>query len=179
MSRPSPAPVAHHDPADVSLDAVFRQHFDYLWRVSRSLVGPSLADDVVQEVFLLLRVKLETFTGGSIRAWLYGLTRNVARNALRSRARRERRDHLAGLALVPQRTEPVSRAHEAADLMDRFLSRLPRAQREAFVLKELEGLTAAEISSALGVPMQTVYSRVRAAKTELSRFRDELKKEHE
>ena len=167
MTRPSPAPGAHHDPADLSLDAVFRQHFDYVWRVGRSLVGASLADDVVQEVFLLLRVKLDTFAGGSMRAWLYGLTRNVAR----SQARRQRREQLA---VVPEPTAPASRAHEAADLMDRFLARLPRSQREAFMLKELEGLTAAEIASAIDVPMQTVYSRVRAAKAELGRFRLEL-----
>ncbi len=174
MPRSSPAPRAHDDATDLSLDAVFRDHFDYVWRVSRALVGPSAADDVAQEVFLLLRTKLTSFAGGSLRAWLYGLTRNVARNAARSRSRRERREQLVALAGAPAAADPVSRAHEAADLMDRFLARLPAVQREAFVLKVVEGLTAPEIAGAIGVPVQTVYSRVRGAKAELAKFRAEV-----
>ncbi|MBL8942052.1 MAG: hypothetical protein JNK45_02840 [Myxococcales bacterium] len=61
--------------------------------------------------------------------------------------------------------------------MRTFLARLPPPQREAFMLKELEELTAAEVAIATGVPLQTVYSRVRAAHAELERFRAALRTE--
>ena len=58
--------------------------------------------------------------------------------------------------------------------MDRFLAQLPAGQREAFLLKEIEELTAAEIAEATGIPLQTVYSRVQAARRALQRFREQL-----
>ena len=175
MTRLSPPPATHALGSELSLEHVFREHFDYVWRVSRTLVGPSLADDVAQEVFLLLRTRLGDFNGGSMRSWLYGLARNVARNMLRRRSRRERRERL--VFIRPDVKASHGDAHEAADLMDRFLSRLPPPQREAFMLKVIEGLTAAEIGDAVGVPTQTVYSRLRAAKTQLASFRAEIEEE--
>lgn len=163
-----------HD-APPSFDVLFRKYFDAVWRVSRTLVGPAMADDVTQEAFLLARRKLDTFRGGSLRGWLYGITRNVARNALRGHGRRERRHRAAMQAVPDHATASWAEAQEAADLMDRFLARLPVVQREAFFLKVIEEFTASEISEAVGVPVQTVYSRVRAANAELERFREELR----
>ena len=143
-----------------------------MWRVARTLVGDFLADDVTQEVFLVVRARLDRFDGPSIRAWLYGITRNVARNTLRANARHDRRAREAAVTTVGAFRDPET--HEAAALMRRFLDRLPPPQREAIMLKELEELTAAELAIAIGVPLQTVYSRVRAARAELERFRIEL-----
>lgn len=157
----------------VSFDAIFREHLAYVWRVARTLVGESLADDVTQEAFLVVRARLGEYDGRSLRAWLYGITRNVARNMLRSQVRHDRRVRDAPVWTTP----PIDATQEAADLMRAFLARLPPAQREAFMLKELEELTAAEVALATGVPLQTVYSRVRAAHAELERFRAALRTE--
>lgn len=154
----------------LSFDAIFREHFAYVWRVARTLVGDFLADDVTQEAFLVVRARLVDYDGRSLRAWLFGITRNVARNMLRSQVRHDRR-----MRDVPAwATSATIETQEAADLMRKFLARLPPAQREAFMLKELEELTAAEVAIATGVPLQTVYSRVRAARAELEKFRAEL-----
>lgn len=146
-----------------------------MWRAARALVGDFLADDVTQEVFLVVQARLPTFEGPFVRAWLYGITRNVARNAMRAHTRHDRRRQHAS---TPSPGVAVADL-EAAALMQRFLDRLPPAQREAFMLKELEELTAAEIAIAIGVPLQTVYSRVRAARAELERFRIELQKDRQ
>lgn len=158
----------------LSFDALFREQLDYVWRSARALVGNDLADDVTQEVFLLVRKKLHEYDGPSVRAWLYGITRNVARNAARGRERRDHRQRAAMQPVPDAATPQWVEIHEAATLMDRFLATLPAPQREAFVLKEIEELTAAEIAAAIGVPLQTVYSRVRAALAELERFRREI-----
>lgn len=139
-------------------------------------MGDACADDVTQEAFILVRRRLETFHADSIRPWLYGITRNAARNWKRSRQRRARR-HRTLAELAPAPDERWEQVREAANLMDRFLAGLPSAQREAFRLKVIEEFTAAEIASCMGVPVQTVYSRVRAANAALERFRKTLEDE--
>ncbi|MBV1859277.1 MAG: sigma-70 family RNA polymerase sigma factor [Nannocystaceae bacterium] len=158
---------------ELSFDAIFRAHFDFVWRCARSFVGESCADDVTQEAFLLVRRRLEAFDADALRPWLYGITRNAARNWNRARQRRARR-HRALVELEPAHGERWEQVREAANLMDRFLLSLPVAQSEAFRLKVIEEFTAAEIATCTGVPLQTVYSRVRAANIALARFRTAL-----
>lgn len=153
-----------------SFDDLFRAHLDYVWRIARLLADDASADDIAQEAFLVARRRLADFDGGSVRGWLYGITRNVARNHQRGRRR-----FLRVLERLPE-PEPSTSAdaayerEEAAALMDEFLQGLPPPKREAFVLHVIEGLTAAEIAAAIDVPDRTVYSRVRAAQAELERF---------
>ncbi len=109
-----------------------------------------------------------------MKGWLYGITRNVAHNTMRAQGRRARRHRAAIETVQYEDTTRWPEVSEAADLMDRFLAQLPTGQREAFVLKEIEELTAAEIAEATGVPLQTVYSRVQAARRALARFREQL-----
>ena len=153
-----------------SFDDVFRAHLDYVWRLARLLADDASADDIAQEVFLVARRRLADFDGSSLRGWLYGITRNVARNHQRGRRR-----WLRVLERLPEPEASVSmdaayEQEEAAALMDEFLHGLRPVKREAFVLHVIEGLTAAEIAEAIGVPTRTVYSRVRAAQAELDRF---------
>lgn len=144
-----------------------------MWRISHTLVGSDLADDVTQEVFLIVQQKLPQFEGVSLRAWVHGITRNVARNMLRTLDRRARRNREAA-AQAPQASGTWDERRDAAALMDRFLQRLPIPQREAFFLQAVEGFTPPEIAQAIGAPVQTVYTRLRAARAELDRFRVEL-----
>jgi RNA polymerase sigma-70 factor (ECF subfamily) len=55
---------------------------------------------------------------------------------------------------------------EAAKVLHQVLDELDEDKRAAFILSELEQMTAPEISAALGVNLNTVYSRVRAARRE-------------
>ena len=50
----------------------------------------------------------------------------------------------------------------------RLLGRLDAAKREVFVLAELEEMTVPEIAQAIGIPLNTAYSRLRAARHEFS-----------
>lgn len=170
MNRPEQRPTGERSEAPTSFDEVFRTHLDYVWRIARILTDDASADDVVQEVFLVVRRRLSDFAGDSMRGWLYGITKNVARNHQRGRRR-----HLRLLQRLPEpeavtTPDAALEREEAAALMDRFLASLTPAKREAFVLHVIEGLTAAEIARAIEVPTRTVYSRVRAAQTALERF---------
>ena len=157
-----------------SFDDVFRSHLDYVWRIARLLADEGSADDITQEVFLVARRRLAEFDGGSLRGWLYGITRNVARNQQRGRRRflrvLERMPEPEASAPIDAAYERASEQEEAAALMDEFLQGLAPVKREAFVLHVIEGLTAVEIAESIDVPTRTVYSRVRAARAELERF---------
>lgn len=158
----------------MAFEDLFRTQLDYVWRIARMHVGDAAADDVAQEAFLVARRRWASFDGRSVRGWLYRITVNVVRNHLRSRRRRER----AMASAPPPAEEPTLddavQWSEAARRLDAGLRALSPAKREAFVLHVVEGLPAAEVGAALGVPTRTVYSRVRVARAELqARFATE------
>lgn len=158
-----------------ALETVFREHFDYVWRVARMLVGDAAADDVTQETFLIVRRRLPEVCGNELRGWLYAITRNVARNDLRSRRR-----YLQAVARWPQ-MHPVRppdlddavACHEAARWLEAFVDTLSFKLKETFVLRYLEGLTAREIAEAVDLPVPTVESRARLARRALEIYMSE------
>lgn len=164
-------------PAQIRFDDVFRDHFEAVWRVARSLAGAEAADDVTQEAFIVVRRLLPQYASGSLRAWLFAIVRNVARNHARSRRRRQQ--HLQAIASPdPERTpEQWAELREAAQQLETFMATLPEPQRIAFVLMDVEGLTAAEVAEAFGLPTRTVYSRLRAARQAVAQFGRQLRNE--
>jgi RNA polymerase sigma-70 factor (ECF subfamily) len=160
-----------------SLREVFAAHLGYVWRIARALGVPADdADDVAQEVFLVVLRRLHTFRRtGSLRGWLFGITRNVVFRHQRAHVRRERR--LSGLLPPAPACEPETslELRQAAALMQEFLDQLDVDKRIAFLLADIEGMTAAEIAEALEIPLGTVFSRVRAARLKLEQFSQRLR----
>jgi RNA polymerase sigma-70 factor (ECF subfamily) len=105
-----------------------------------------------------------------VRAWLFAIVRNVARNDVRSRMRRQARLHAVPEPSPHAPPDDQVALRQAAALLDAFLATLPAAQREAFVAMELEGLTARTVADSMGVPTRTIYSRVRVAREAFDRF---------
>jgi RNA polymerase sigma-70 factor (ECF subfamily) len=159
----------------VELDRVFRTHFAFVWRVLRRFgLSETEADDGVQEVFLVVAQKLETYEErGAMRAWLFTVARQVASHARRADSRRRRRDYLYPLpASAPDPYEMAER-HEATVVVERFLNELGKESEDqalAFYLSEIEGLSATEIAAALGLPISTVYGRQRLSRREFQSF---------
>jgi RNA polymerase sigma-70 factor (ECF subfamily) len=159
-----------HRPGDHGLDEavaeVFRAHASFVWRAVRRLGVPeAAAEDAVQEVFLVVHRRLAEFDGkGSMRAWLFAISRRVASHHHRRVSREKRR---LEQVVVQQREadldEEVAR-REAGALVEGFLEQLDEPRRMVFFLADIEGLTAPEVSAALGVKLNTVYSRLRAAR---------------
>ena len=147
--------------------AVYGEHFGFVWRSLRALGVPAaMADDAAQDVFIVVHRRLEDYDARApMRAWLFGIARNVARRH-RERAYRDPGLHLVGEGRA---LEDTMQLREAATLVERFLDSLDDDQRAVFVLAQLEGLTAPEIAEALGVNPNTVYSRLRAARVKFER----------
>lgn len=154
-------------PCVPSFDQLYDEHFDFVWRSVRRLgVREAAMDDAVQEVFLVVHRRLPEFEGrSSLKTWLYGIAVNVARNIARTQARRGAEE--LPVSVEDTRTPGPARHaenREAVALLYRLLDKLDEPKREVFVLAELEQLSAPDIAEALGVNLNTVYSRLRAAR---------------
>src|SRR4051812_8637895 len=156
-------------PAATGFPEIFQQHARFLWRTLINLGVPSReAQDLCQEVMIIVHRRLPDFDGQSLRGWLYGICVRVASDYRRSaRARREiPHGELPESGGGPDQLEQLDQHAERQRLMC-ALERVGEDKRAALVLYEVEELTLAEVSEALGVPLQTVYSRIKAARQEL------------
>jgi RNA polymerase sigma factor (sigma-70 family) len=150
-------------------ERLYRDNFPFVWAAARRCGAPDEAvGDVVQDVFVTAHRRLDELSYEvSPRGWLYGVTRRVAFRYRRSAARTARRK-AAVAQRVARAVEPHARA-EAARELERMLAQIDHDQRHAFVMAELLGMTGPEIAGELGVPLATVYSRLRLAKRRLER----------
>lgn len=167
--HPSAGEVA--STAERAFAEVYREHFGFVWRILRRLGVPAHAlEDAAQDVFLVLhRKRAGLGPEVSLRSWLFGTARRVAADLRRGEHRRERRHLALAEAMGDERRErPIEQA-EAAEFVRRFLDGLDADRRMTFVLADLEGMTAPEIAEALGVKLNTVYSRLRLARAEFER----------
>jgi RNA polymerase sigma-70 factor (ECF subfamily) len=154
-----------------TLEAVYREHFDFVYRVAARLGGPGAdAEDVAQEVFLVVERKLGTFDGrAAITTWLYGITLNVVRRSRRRwRLRRALEQLLPSSEEAPRGPDPVE-VSEAARLAYGVLDRLSDKHREVFILSEFEGLACDEIARLTGAKVETVWSRLHYARRDFAR----------
>jgi RNA polymerase sigma-70 factor (ECF subfamily) len=176
--RPTPAP---EELAQRKFVAVYHAHFDLVWRILRRLGVPAdQLEDAAQDVFLVLHRRLpELAPTISLRSWLFGTARRVASDCRRGLRRHERRVQALTVVTDWQPRERVAERAEATDFVQRFLDRLDQDKRMVFILADLEGFTAPEIAEALEVKLNTVYSRLRAARAEFERAITEADKDAE
>ena len=149
---------------------VYERHAPFVFRNLRRLGVPERSlDDAVQDVFVVVHRRLPEFEGRSaVTTWLFAIVLGVSRNHRRTQRRRapeapggeEPDDQVGALAEQPDRR--AERA-QAVRVLCALLDELDEDKREAFVLSQLEGMTAPEIGEALGVNVNTVYARIRAA----------------
>lgn len=159
---------AHARPSAPRLEEIYDAHFDFVWRSARRMGVPEAhADDVVQEVFLVAHRRLGDFEGRStIKTWLFGILYRVVSDHRRRLRRKGGLDPLPeGLAAPPESCPAEQTAkRQRVELLHSLLASLDEDKRAVFVLAELEQMTAPEIGEALGLKINTVYSRLRGAR---------------
>jgi RNA polymerase sigma-70 factor (ECF subfamily) len=158
---------------DRAFRAMYEANVDFVWRNLRRLgMGLGEVDDRTQEVFVIAFRRFDQFEdrGHGPRAWLFQIVLRVASDARRHR-RRHPEDPDGGAAEAHESTEPEQTAEvtrrETLDRLDRALSTIEVGRRAVLLLHEIEEMTAPEIAEVLGIPLNTVYSRLRVARTEL------------
>ena len=145
--------------------ALFEKHEQTLFRfVYRRVPCATDVEDIVQATFVRAIRGYTTFDGRStILTWLLGIAANVVRHHVRSKVRRQRLErhleiasqHASGTRVA----EIVEAKHSLAAAND-ALQKLDVEKQEAFVMCEIEGLSAREVAETLGATETTVWKRV-------------------
>ncbi len=161
------------EPLGLVFEDVYRDHFAFVYRKASRLGGPGIdAEDAVQEVFLIVARKLDSYDGSClVTTWLYGITLNVVRG-LRRRARVRwlfLRDQAAIVNEFPIESIDQAELRQAHRIAYEILEKLSPKKREVFILAEFESLSCEEIAQIVDTKVETVWSRLHYARAEFSR----------
>jgi RNA polymerase sigma-70 factor (ECF subfamily) len=155
---------------DQRVRGLVRDHLDAVVRTLAKLGVPDGAlDDAAQQVFLIATRKLAGIELGRERPYLLGIAVRVASHARRT-VQRRRESPLDDQLTLPQpgpELEQLLDERRAYALLEAIVAELPDGMREAFVLFEIEELSASEVAELLEIPIGTVASRVRRAREQV------------
>jgi RNA polymerase sigma-70 factor (ECF subfamily) len=103
-----------------------------------------------------------------VRGWLYSIARNLALNMV-TRSREQPHDLVID---ITDHTSPESETMRGHDILSvrQAIDSLPDAMRHPLVLREYRDLTYEEIAVELGIPLNTVRTRIFRAKKALERL---------
>ncbi len=160
---------APHAAAPLSFEAVYEQYFDYVWSLVRRFgVPPEAVADIVQDVFLVVHRKLDTVRVAiALPSWLHSVARRCASgHHRRSRLLRHSTGDVDEVSDIPNGESPADLAERSdkARQLWLLLESLDGQKREVFIMAELGELSCPEIAEALGIPLNTAYSRLRHAR---------------
>lgn len=152
-------------------DEVYADHAAFVWRVLRGMgVSEPLVEDALQDVFMVVHRRLAEFDGlGSVKTWLFQIAYRTAcayRRKLRRAAEHEPFDDRVEARTRSPAEEAEGR--ETMSLVAGLLDGLDDDKRAVLVLADIEEMTAPEIAVVTGTPLNTVYTRLRRARSELS-----------
>lgn len=177
LAQPIARPRADADLSDVALasrgdadafERLYRRHVARVTSLARWLIGVEDVDDAVQDVFIRVWQKLDTFAGQSaFGTWLH----RVAVNLL---LRRRQRAGLDRQRLVADAGVAEARSTASSDpglkvALERAVDGLPAGAREVFVLHDVEGFKHEEIAGLLGIDAGTSRSQLHRARMLLRR----------
>jgi RNA polymerase sigma-70 factor (ECF subfamily) len=147
--------------------------------ILRSVRDPDTASDLLQDTFLRVVQRSEDFKGQSkFSTWLYTIARNLCIDTSRKRVHRRhrsldapaRRGSDPGGDPLVERVEGQERGADRAmtgarlqELIAGAVEELPDDQREVFLMRQVQGLPFRDIAGILGIPENTVKSRMRYA----------------
>lgn len=152
-----------------SFQTVYETYFSFVWATTRRLgVDPAAMDDVVQEIFIAVHGSLSTLQRPeALKSWLYSVARRTVSNHHRAiRARGGKGSTVVDDELESSQPTPfdVTQKNSDLQLLADLLAELEEPKREVFALVELEEMTVPEAAEALEIPINTAYSRLRAAR---------------
>ena len=173
-----------------AFEAIVKRYQTRVFRLACRLTSDTDAPDVLQDTFLQVYRHLTSFRGESqFGTWLYRIATNAALMHRRTSARRPsepldaflpRFDDHGKHTGTPAELQVATRADELLDrqfLADKareVLARMPDIYRDAFVLKDLEELSTADVARALEIEPAAVRQRVHRARLMLRGYLSDL-----
>jgi RNA polymerase sigma-70 factor (ECF subfamily) len=180
---PAQASAAPCDTPDLA--TLYQQWFRPVYRWIRVLAGPGVdAEDLAQEVFIVVQRKLEQFDGANTAGWLYRIVQLTVRDhrqrawyrKIFQRARDVELDEIESSAIgQDERFERKEREQR----LYQIVHQLNPKWRDDFLLFEVAGLTSKEIAALQGIPDATVRTRLSRARKEFVELVGKLQAERE
>ena len=137
----------------------------------RMLGNRAEAEEIAQETFLRAHRALREFRGEArLGTWLYAIASRLCLNRLASGPRRHERSDDIALAQAPAESADTAGALERGELeaaLHEAVAALPEDRRIVVVLRDLEGLSYEDIAQVLGMPLNTVRTRLHRARLDL------------
>ena len=165
------------DGSTTAMKTLYLRYKDALLQtIARRLQHPALAQDVLQDVFVKVIEAPHLFdTKRPFKPWIYTVTLNACRKMHRA-------PQLSQIDEVPPHVSSLPHDRQSEAYLERRLQnaiyRLKNKQKEVFVLRYQDCLTAAEISAVLNIPEGTVKSRLFHATKNLAKQLKDVKNEY-
>jgi RNA polymerase sigma-70 factor, ECF subfamily len=148
-----------------AFDTVVSTHHGEIYRYLQRAIGRTGdADDISQETFLrAYRAYGSLPKDANVRAWLFSIATNLAKNHFRAESRR-RRAYDEVRASARETVDPAAEAEmvsrETGELVEGIVRRLPLKQRLAFMQRKLHGLDYEAIGQSLGCSAESARAHV-------------------
>jgi RNA polymerase sigma-70 factor (ECF subfamily) len=155
----------------IDFHSVFERHSGDVYRFALYLsADPALAEEIVQETFVRAWVMPGEVCGGTVKAYLL----TIARNLYRAERKRAARQVALNGPLPDPKPGPEAVAGERSqlDIVLKALQTLPEADRAALLMHAQDGLPYAAIAEALGLSIAAVKVRVHRARIKLRQMCD-------
>jgi len=160
-----------------AFEAVMRRHNRLLFRTARAiLVNDADAEEAVQEAYLKAYLNLDSYAGGArLSTWLVKITVNESLGRLRRRMPVVPADEsaewnmTADASKAPPSPEEAAAHGELRRDLEAAIDALPQAQRAVFMLRAVEEFSTDDTAECLGIPSETVKTRLHRAKRQLRR----------
>ena len=152
-------------------DDLFVEHYGFVCRTLQAMgVDAASVEDLAQDVFIVLHRRLHDYDRArDVRSWLWGIARRTLSTHQRTQRRAQRKLHAIPEPEAATTPDEVLEQRRKAERVRSALDSLGEAHREVFVLTELEGMAAPEIAQATGLKLNTVYSRLRHARSRFAK----------
>jgi RNA polymerase sigma-70 factor (ECF subfamily) len=169
----TPVVLSERDSKVPTFEQIYATWFHEVARWVRAFGGLEAdVEDLTQEVFMVVRRKLNTFDGRNLAGWLYRVAQRTVRDY---RRRAWFRRIFAGKPAEPDAESPSSwmrppdpgeifEQREAEKTLGQILSQMSAVRRSAFILFEVEGYSGEEIAKLEGIPLNTVWTRLHHAR---------------
>jgi len=162
---------------DAAFEVIMRRHNRAMFRTVRAILqNEADAEDVVQEAYLKAFLHLDGFAGASrLSTWLVKIAVNEALGRLRRRmpgTLELTSDNLAedGMHTSAESSPEAAAAQsEVRRLLETAIDALPQAQRAVFMLRAVEEFSTEDTAACLGIPPETVKTRLHRARQALRR----------
>jgi RNA polymerase sigma-70 factor (ECF subfamily) len=159
-------------------ELLMRRYNERVYRAARAIVRDEHeAEDVMQQAYVNAFTHLRQFNGSArFSTWLTRIAINEALARVRRDGRHQPFDdeHPSAdlyMSHVPaDNPERQAFSHELRRLLESAIDTLPDGMREVFVLREVEGLSTADVAECLGVSDDVVKTRLSRGRATLRRI---------